>query len=175
MVKDVKEKKEKKSEINVCIDEVSTIKQKYLEIQKSNKLPSFDELNEEFDISKVDCDSPTLAREIRKAMIVKFSSVMQFVELLLNPSTGSTFNMYLVRGVNGTEKEILNELFEILGELEIDSIALDIKYNEKNEIVFIKEKFQIWKDMQPKLMKIADSLKLNWKKVQLKKQKSYFG
>jgi hypothetical protein len=165
----------KEKETKICIDEASEIKEKYEDFMTRFDLPDFTLINEDFDISKIDCDSLTLLRDVRKAMTLKFSSVMQFVELLLNPVNGNMFSMYLVRGVNGEEKKILSEMFDNLGVIEINSIGLDIVYSEEGEVKFVKESFDSWQKMKPKLMKVVDSLKLNWRKVTGKKSKSYFG
>jgi len=158
-----------------CVDEVFDIREKYGKLKSKHNLPDFEKLNDDFDIAKIDCDSLTLLRDVRKAMILKFSSVMQFVELLINPTNGSMFNMFLVKGINGEEKEILKELFGKLGEIEIDSFGLDVNYNKRKEADFVKEKFKVWQNLKPEIKKVMDVLKINWSKSSGKKQRSYFG
>jgi len=156
-------------------EDAETIREKYKELVEKYKLPNFEEVNKDFDIIKVDCDSETILRDIRKVVVSKFSSVLQFVELLLNPTNGSMFHMYLVKGVRESEKKTLNKLFKQLGNLEIDSYLRDVTYEEKAEAEFIKDKFKIWKKMQPEITEIINSLKENWEKESSKKEKSYFG
>ena len=124
--------------------DIKELKKKYGLLKNKYPLPSFKELDEEFDILKADSDSETLLREIRKVMILKFSAILNFVELLLNPTSGSMFYMFLVRGINGIDKKIMDELFEKLGEIELASFRLDINYSEKNEADFIKSEFASW-------------------------------
>ena len=138
-------------------------------------MPSYKGLDEDFDINKVDSVEDTLLRDIRKIMFGKFASVLNFIELLLNPSNGSMFHMYMVKGINSDEKNTLNKLFESLGAIEIESFSLDIDYSEKNEAIFIKESFEKWQLMKPELNKIINSIKQEWKKSSSKKEKSYFG
>lgn len=171
MAKEMNKEKEK----NFPIDESFEVKKKYESYIKKYGIPNFEEINNDFDIAKIDYDSLNLLRDVRKTMNLKFSSLMQFVELLLNPSNGSTFNMYLVRGINGSEKEILNELFNSLGRIEIDAFYLDIVYSEEKEADFIKANFEEWQKLKPKLSKVVDSLKVNWTKDSGRKTKSYFG
>ena len=159
-----------------CGEDLETIKEEYLKFQKKYSLPDFKSLNENFDISKIDCcNNETLLRDIRKTMIAKFGSILQFVELLLNPSNGSMFHMFLVKGIGNGEKESLNKLFEILGVIQIDSFELDIIYDEEKEAEFIKSTYKSWDKVKPELEKIINSLKNNWRKVTGKKSKSYFG
>jgi len=158
-----------------CEQSIDTFKHKYKTLKEKYNLPELKQLDEEFDIiSKIECNAEIILREIRKAIIVKFASVLNFIELLLNPTSGSMFHMYLVKGVNGIEKDV-RELFTILGEIEIDSIELEINYNENKEAEFIKDKFELWQKIKPKLEKITASLKLNWKSTAIKKERSYFG
>jgi len=158
-----------------CCHNIAELKQKYKKLMKQFNLPEFKKFNEDFDISKIDPETDTLLRDIRKTMLTKFASILQFVELLLNPTTGSMFNMILVKGINSEESEILKQLFETLGEIEIDSFALDVNYQEQAEAKFINEKFTTWQEIKPKLDKVVSSLKSNWKKQTSKKQRYYFG
>ena len=159
-----------------CGEEVETIKQEYEKLSKKYKLPNFKELNEDFDVGKIDCcNTETILRDLRKIMVGKFASLLQLVELLLNPSNGSMFHMFLVKGVNGNEKEDLNKLFQILGTIQIDSFSLDISYSEKAESNFIISSFKSWNEIKPLLITIINSLKKNWKEKTNKKNKSYFG
>ena len=168
-------KEKEKPKCEYCGEALEAIKEEYEKLQAQYDLPSFKEINEDFDISKVDCNTGTILRDVRKMMVLKFSSILQFVELLLNPSSGSMFHMFLVKGINGDNKDILNSLFEGLGTIEINSFELDINYSEKDEADFIKRNFHAWNSMKPKINTINKSLKDNWKKTTQKKDKSYFG
>ena len=158
-----------------CINELDQIKGIYLKLQKKYSLPSFEQLNEEFDIGKSDFNQDTILRDVRKSMVNKFFAILSFTELLLNPTGGSMFYMFLVKGVNSKEKEILNKLFEELGDIEIDSFGLDINYNEKEEAKFIIEKSKEWQEIKKELAQVLDSLKKNWGSRATKKEKTYFG
>jgi len=157
-------------------DDLVKMKELYERLKsRYSGLPSFDKLNEEFDIGKVDFNEVTLARDVRKAMINKFFAILNFVEMLLNPSNGTMFQMFLVKGINSVEKDILNKLFEELGIIEIESFYLDINYNEDKEVEFIVKNFQEWPEMKKELNKVIESLRNNWRKTSSSKGKSYFG
>ncbi len=166
------EKMKKEIEIE---NPIELLKSSYKKLSDKYNLPSYKEMDEDFDINKIDSTEDTLVRDIRELMFSKFASVLNFVELLLNPTNGSMFHMYLVKGINTEEKNSLNNLFESLGSIEIESFSLDINYSEKNEATYIKESFEKWQKMKPELDKIISSIKLNWKKVSSKKEKSYYG
>ncbi len=171
MVKSKKGKKERQT-IEFSIE---TLKEQYSSVRKKYNLPEFTALNEEFDIAKLDVNDETLLRDIRKTMIAKLFSVLNFVELLLNPSNGSMFHMYLVKAISQKEKETLNQLFDKLGEIEIESFSLDIEYSEKKEAEFINNIFKEWQKIKKDLADIISSLKKSWGNNNTKKEKSYFG
>lgn len=156
-------------------DECDEVKEAYDKFVEKYGLPSFEELNFAFDISKAECDGETVLRDVRKLVVAKFASWLNFIELLLNPSNGSMFHLFLVKGINGSEKDILNRLFEEIGEIEIEAISLEVVYDEKKEAEFIKKSFERWEKMKLDLDSIVSSLKVGWKKVAGKKEKSYFG
>jgi hypothetical protein len=154
---------------------IETIKEQYSTIKKKYNLPEFKELNEEFDIAKIDTNKEVFLRDIRKTMISKLSSILTFIELLLNPGNGPMFHLYLVKGITQREKDILNQLFDKLGKIEIESFELDIDYSEKKEAEFIIHTSKEWKIMKKDLLEIILILKKNWGNNSTKKEKSYFG
>jgi hypothetical protein len=177
MINKNKENKDSKKccDIEVYAEEIEVIKKEYEKLSKKYDLPDFDKLNEEFDICRCDINIKTPIRDVRKAMALKFSSLLSFVELLLNPSNGSMFYMFLVRGIEIKEKETLEKLFSELGKMSIDSFALDIEYSEQKEAQYIKENFKQWQVLKKDALSIADALKKGWGKAVGKKDKSYFG
>lgn len=158
-----------------CEEELEILKEKYEKLKQKYGLPEFKELDEEFEISKIGSYSETTLRDIRKAMCEKLSLTLNLIELLLNPANGSMFYMYLIRWINGKEKEKLNNLFEKLGEIEIDSLELEVNYSEEKEANFINANLKKWKEIKPNLAEVISSFKDNWKKSVTKKEKSYFG
>ncbi|MEK6890849.1 MAG: hypothetical protein AABX03_01800 [Nanoarchaeota archaeon] len=169
-------KKKSKSDKNTIEIQINTIKDSYEVLRKKYSLPDFKTLNEEFDIGKLEFNQQTLLRDVRKGIISKFFSILSFIELLINPSNGSMFYMYLVRGLDNVDKENLKALFDKIGEVEIDSFKLDVKYSEAEEARFIKEKTIEWeKEIKPVLSETIVRLGVNWKKISTKKEKSYFG
>lgn len=160
---------------NECGEELETIKEKYEEAKSKHNLPNFEQMNDDFDISKIECDTETILRDVRKAIISKFSSWLTFIETLINPSGGTMFHMYLVKSIGEKERKILSEIFSELGEIEIQAIELEIQYDEKKEAEFVNINFKKWQEMKKPLLEITGSLKDNWKKETIKKEKSYFG
>lgn len=152
------------------------LKKDYSELAKKYKLPSFKELNEEFDIEKVaENETECLLREIRKSIMEKVIAYLRFIEMLLNPSNAPLFFFALVKGLTSQDKRVLEKLYDKLGSLEIDVIGLDCNYDEKDEADFIKKLLVEWKSVKEDMSGLVEVLKRNWGQKSGKNERGYFG
>ena len=62
-----------------------------------------------------------------------------------------------------------------LGKLEIENIALDTSYNEKNDTEFIKKFIKEWKEIKEKFELIMLAIRQSWEKKSVSKEKGYLG
>ena len=162
-----------KEKCESCLEE---LKKEYAKLQKKYSLPSFEKLNEEFDIEKIaENETDFLLREVRKAIMDKVINYLRFIEMLLNPSNAPMFFLSLIKGLNSQDKRILERMYEKLGTLEIDVICLDCKYNEKDEADFIKKLTKEWKDISDEMIKLTEILKRNWSQKSGKGERDYLG
>ena len=155
---------------------LENLKKEYAKLENKYKIPSYQQLNEEFDIEKVqELETDTLLREVRKVVLDKVIAYLRFIELLLNPSQAPMFFFALLKGLDNTDKKILEELYSKLGKLEIEVIEIDNDYSEKGEAEFIKHLFNEWKGVKEDMKKISKSLRNSWDKKSERKEKSYLG
>jgi len=155
---------------------LDNLKERYEEVAKEYNLPSFKEMNEDFEIEKLhDKETDLLVREIRRAMIEKNAAYLRFVEMFLNPSNAPMFFLALVKNMDNSAKKVLDELYLKLGKFEIKSISLDNFYDEKKEAEFVCEFFYGWQEIKGFFQKITDELEDSWKKKSDKKEKGYLG
>jgi len=66
--------------------DLEQLKKDYSAYEKKYKLPSFKELNESFEIEKIERQSDILLRIVRVIMMEKVIATQRFVESLLNPA-----------------------------------------------------------------------------------------
>ena len=152
------------------------LKKEYSELEKKYKLPTFKDINEEFDIEKVqELETDTLLREIRKVIMDKVIAYLRFIEMLLNPSQAPMFFFALLKGLDNGDKKILEDLYSRLGKLEIQVVGVDNDYSEESEARFILRVFKEWKEIKEDMKKIAKSLEKSWDKKTERKEKSYLG
>lgn len=151
------------------------MKKKYEPLQKKYKLPSFDELNKEFEIEKVqEHETDFLLREIRKNVGEKLGAFLRFLENIINPSLAPVFILNSLKDLAAREKELIKACYEALVDSELESIHLDIEYDEKKEAAFIQKSFKKWQDIKPYMNELISSMEKTQKKVEERKN-SYLG
>ena len=156
-----------------CLNE---LKEKYEEYKKKFNLPSFYDLNKVFDIEELDCESDFFLRKIRRYISEKLGGYMRFVEILLNPSNSPIYFFKLIKKLDENDKETLNQMYEGLGKIEVETISLDLDYNETKEADFIKKLFKMYnEELREKLLKIIRKLGNGLDEKKKDTNGSYFG
>jgi hypothetical protein len=152
------------------------LKKQYSEIQNKYGLPSFEEMNQDFNIERAsDMEIELLVREVRKYMSDKLQNYMRFVETILNPSNASIFIFSIIKTIKEEDKKKLSDIYKKLSRYEVDLIELDVQYNEEKEANFIKEFFKVWQEVKKDMLSIVKVIKDNWDKESEKNPKAYFG
>lgn len=140
----------------------SKVKKLYETLRKKYKLPGFDELDSEFEISAIEAESGLL-RAIRKQISEKVSDVSSIFHEVLQPDT-NLVDLYESRVFNEPEKQRLFELFKRLMVADRAMAELSIENDEKMDAAFIKSFTAEWKKLKPELVKFIKKLKESWEK-----------
>ena len=153
------------------------LKKKYHELHKKYSLPSFEVVNELFDIEEVESESDFLLRTIRRSISEKVSNYFHFVEVLLNPNNAPLYFYKLINRLETDDRTLLLHLYEKLGTIEVQTLLLDLSYSEKNEAAFIiqiSELFskEIKNSLSSYIKKITISEEVSAKHI---RNGSYFG
>lgn len=156
--------------------QLNKVKKDYLKFQKKYSLPSFDKLNEDFQIEKIaENETDYLLREVKKAMADKFYNYLRFTETLLNPVSAPLFVFSIIKSIDAKRKKKLSEIYKKLAKNEIRIIEVDLIYSEKKEAEFIKESYELWQEIKEELMEVIKNVKANWDNKLEGKSKGYFG
>jgi hypothetical protein len=161
---------ETKKDINKTIERYNTLREKY-------KLPSFDFLNQNFEIEAIAEDNNIyLLRRIRKAIIEKVFYYLRTLDAFMNPSNSPIFIMNLIHSFKPEDNELIKAIYKKLGEYEIESFGLEVEYDEAKEANFINSISEDWKSIALDLKKLYETMKIGYNKEESKKNhKSYFG
>lgn len=174
------EKVEEHSIVDIEIEKsnLEVLKESYKIIQENFSLPTFEELNEDFQIEKIqENETEFLVREVRKYIAEKFSGYLRLIETLIQPSNAQMFVFYMVKSISNEDFSILQDIYKKLAKKEIEIIELDVLYNLDKEVEFIKSSYSLWQETKIKLLKIIEKMKINFEEnfKESKKDRNYFG
>lgn len=155
--------------------ELKDLKKEYESLRNKHKLPSFQELNEDFEVDKIDKENDTLLRVVRKVMMDKIIYALSFTEMLLNPVNAPRVYFMYIKNMTSEDKETLDKIYDVLGELNLLAFNLEISYSEEKEAEQIRRISQNWGSVKPLFGKIFDNMLVSLKSNDIKKEKSYFG
>ena len=154
--------------------ELKDLKKGYDSLAGKYKLPSFEELNEGFEIEKIERESDALLRTIRKVMMEKVVNSLGFIEMLLNPMNAPRMYHAYIKSIGTEDKKIIEKIYGVLAEISVESLEREIEYDEKEEAELIKKTFKIWNEMKPEFAQLVSKIKKP-DSSSLKKERSYFG
>jgi hypothetical protein len=156
--------------------DLNGLKEVYALIRNKYSLPSFEQLNEDFQIEKITIfETELLLKEIRVSMTNKFFNYLRFLESIINPANASMFVFAMAKTINDKDKEKLIKVYKQLSRLEVDFIDLDLEYSENKEAEAIKRYYILWQDIKKDIFEIVELIKKNWDNKVEDKGKGYYG
>jgi hypothetical protein len=142
----------------------------------SFELPVFKQITEDFDIEKIfEKESSFLLRDIRHAILEKITAYSQLFETFQNPGSAPMFILNLLKNTTEEDKKIIQELYDKLAKIQVDSIKLDTIYSESNEAVFIKETSDTWQGIKTKVLELVERLEKETSEETSSTTRGYFG
>jgi len=154
--------------------EIKNLKREYDILEKKYKLPSFKELNENFEIDKIENESELILRSIRKIIMEKLINSINFLEFLINPVNAPRMYMNYLKNISAKDKEMIDNIYSAFAKISLDSLDLEINYSEKNEAELIINVNNLWNEKKSDFSRILNHIK-NPEPQEARKEKSYFG
>lgn len=157
-------------------DDLFDLEKEYNNLKKKYKLPDFEKLNNEFELSSYkDIDPKFLLRNIRKRIIEKVASIVRFLEEILHPSGQSIVIMNEIKFFDENKLNGINSLLKRFMLIARQSLVLDTGLNESENADFITAVLKEWPDLKKELRIIAIVLRDSWKEEEKTDTESYFG
>jgi len=150
------------------------LKEKYEKASKGHKLPSFSELNELFEIEKVDHEPETVLRAVRKVMMEKVINTLEFIEVFLNPVNVPRIYLPYLKNMGSSDREDMDKIYGELSALSLMALDNEVDYSEKAEAELIKDICSKWDSVKPSFKRILTNMKKPAEK-ETKKERSYYG
>jgi hypothetical protein len=154
--------------------ELKELKEEYGKLIKEYNLPSFRELEEEFEVSKLEKESESVLRAVRKTMMEKIMNSLGFVEMMLNPMNAPQMYFVYLNSMSSEDKKSIEKIYEVLAELSIASLEREVDYDEKEEAELIKRILKTWNGIKPEFRMVLKNMKKP-NHNPAKRERSYFG
>ena len=151
------------------------LKLRFEKIKTKYKLPSFTDIDERFELDRIERDTDFILRGVRKIMMDKIIGYIRFLEMMISPSQAPPMFMMFIRNMTEDELGVLQQVYKALVDLELISLKLEIDYDEKEEATAIKNIFNVWEKQKPQLRSVLTMMEKNWNSTSPKKDKAYFG
>ena len=150
------------------------IKEKYMGLSKKYKLPSFNEINEEFEISSIEKED-FLLREIRRKIAEKLELYMKFLEEILQPET-TLSNMYESKIFDDEERTEIFKIYKKLMFFNRLSIETAVNEDDKKSSEYINAIFKELDEIKERFSKFVAKAKESWlKDIDIKEELRYLG
>jgi len=150
------------------------IRKEYEALKKKYKLPEFEQLDKNFEISCIE-HAKLLHVNIRKRIVEKIETFCDVLENLIHPNTDIT-SMYEDKFFSDKEKEKMFDLYKKLMVFARKALQLSIEADEKEDAEFIRDISTEWRGIKEEFHKITNKLKESWEKeIESESKMEYLG
>ncbi|MDP6600188.1 MAG: hypothetical protein QF798_02005 [Candidatus Woesearchaeota archaeon] len=151
------------------------IEQEYNKLSKKYKLPKFQEIDSEFEISSL--ESPRfLIKNILRRIVEKLEFYIEVIGNLVHPDASSLTTMYEVRFFSEDEKNNMYGLFKKMMIFDRSIVGIVLSNDDKKQAEFLNKFFQKWLEMKKELASYIDKMKESWEKEStIEEDLGYFG
>lgn len=141
------------------------VKEEYKKLREKYRLPSFEELNYEFDIGVLDIDKiPSLSKGILRVICNKMGLFLNFVEPVISPNPQGLHGYIEIQNTTNDEKKEIFEFYKDLSKKYHKSYSIELVGEEKEIIEEIKNVLKYWDKIRIKFKKISNMINKAWEK-----------
>lgn len=151
------------------------IEEEYNKLCKKFKLPKFEEIDREFEISTLE-NERFLINNILRKIVEKLEVYTEAIGNLVHPDASSLTSMYEIRYFSDDEKNDMYKLFKKLMKINREIVELLLDADEKKEADFLNGFFNEWLNMKNDLKVYISKMKESWEKEStIEEDLGYFG
>ena len=151
------------------------IEEEYNKLCKKFKLPKFEEIDREFEISTLE-NERFLINNILRRIVEKLEVYTEAIGNLVHPDASSLTSMYEIRYFSDDEKNDMYKLFKKLMKINREIVELLLDADEKKEADFLNGFFNEWLNMKNDLKAYISKMKESWEKEStIEEDLGYFG
>lgn len=153
---------------------MSEIQKTYDALKKKHALPSFNDINNEFEISSTE-NKDFLLREIRRKMDERIEFFVKILNSILQPDTNIS-ELHECRDFSDSDKRDIFSLYKEIIVMHDSAVIAGIICDESQDAKFISETFKSWPAIKKKMVEIVKRMKDSWKTdVNISEELGYLG
>lgn len=151
------------------------VKKKYEELARKHSLPSFESINNDFELTSIKDETEFLLREIRRKISEKLESFTEILNCIVQPDT-SVSDMHECSILDEEEREKAIALFKKLMFFERYSVEASINEDDKKTSKFISDFWKEWPNIKSEFLWVILKLKESWlRETDIKTDVGYLG
>ena len=153
---------------------LAEFKEKYAVLAEKHKLPSFEEINKDFDIDRVCYETDFILRMVRRSMKDKITSYLSFLEMLINPVNAPRIYQMYMKSLSEDENKLLTGIYEALGKFNFEALPWEFNSTEEEDAKAIKRTLEVWNESIGDFKKLLEGMKVP-DSNESKRERGYFG
>ena len=154
---------------------VHEIEKEYTKLRKKYKLPKFNDIDKEFEISDLESTNFLTSNILRK-IAEKLEFYSSLINDLLQPEASSLSSMHETRFFADEEKNKMYVLIKKLMKYHRNVIELVLEHDEKKQAGFLNSFFLEWIQIKKQLISHLGKMKDSWsKETTIEEDLGYFG
>ncbi len=143
---------------------IQELRKEYEKIKAKYKLPSFDYLDEEFEISTIKIEEQAkLIKAVLRAIANKISVFMSVLESVIDPSHQTMHDLIEKSNITDEEKQKMFALYKTLGKLYHESFLVFLQ-DEKEITHYISMLVREWPKIKEKQISFTKQIVQSWEK-----------
>lgn len=155
-----------------------SFRKEYESLAKKHGLVAFEVVDKQFEVHFSDFERiqpHAILIIVRRRIADKLAGMINMVQSILLPNTGSVVGAEESKFFSDEEKEAANTLMRELTFWYRRSQALDFMLRDEDEVLFLKDFMKEWEPLRKEALKIAEKVRDGWKITERKESYQYFG
>ena len=152
------------------------IKKEYDKLKSQYGLPSYDEINKEFEISAIDVDKVnSVMRAILRVMCNRMGLYLNYIEPVISPNPQGMHAFVEVENTTNDEKKDLFSFYKSLSYKYHKAYSLELVEDEKAVVNEVKKILRDWKEVKENFRKLSKVITKSWEREREKEKVETIG
>ena len=143
---------------------IEELKKGYSALAKKHSLPSFDKLDEQFEIRSIDLEKGNLINSIIRTIASQINNHLDNIYQAINPNQNSFYSMLLYNALNDKDREKISMFYQHTIELQFQAM-LALSGTEQEKIEYINIIYNKYPAIKKELRQYLNLFIEAWEKI----------